>query len=272
MAKKSKKNDENPQRGLADDRIHGIEVELAEAMKQRASLPNSASDEEKAAAAEHVEGLQTQLHLAKQQALSIKREESAELERDHKEKKQRHKRLKALRQGDGHEAPYEEPSAPPRQSGASRRPAPSRGPSVSRPADRATEEAAWDAANAHDVFIERQRLEAEEETSAEELTVLRRAADKKRKKDEAAKRREANKREKAEAKAKAEAERLAVEKKERAGIRQQAALQRSKEAKAKKLQQRAEREGRERGAQAARPSGWFSAAVRMLKKLFGGRQ
>ena len=146
MEKKSKKNGENLQGSLADDRIHGIEVELSEAMKQRASLANFASDEEKAAAAEHVQGLQAQLHEAKQQALSIKREESAKLERDHKEKKQRHKRLQAMRQGDGHEAPYEEPSAPPRRPGASHRPAAARGPSVSRPVDRAAEEAALDAA------------------------------------------------------------------------------------------------------------------------------
>ncbi len=73
MARKPEKNGENPQRGLADERIHGIEAELSEAMKQRASLPKSASDEEKAAAAEHVQELQAQLHDAKQQALSIKR-------------------------------------------------------------------------------------------------------------------------------------------------------------------------------------------------------
>lgn len=272
MEQKARKNGENPELALAEDRIQAIEVELSEAMKQRASLPKSASDEEKAAVAAHVEGLQAQLHEAKQQVLSIKRETSAKLEQDHKDKKQRHKRLKAIRQGDGHEAPYEEPSAPPRQPGASHRPAGSRGPTAPRPVDRSAEEAALDAANAHDVFLERQRLEAEDKTSAEELTVLRRAADKKRKKDQAAERREAKKREKAEAKAKAEAERLAVEKKERAGIRQQAALQRSQEAKAKKRQQRAEREGRERGTQAARQSGWFSAALRMLKGLFVGRR
>ena len=256
---------------MADERIHGIEVELSEAMRQRASLANSASDEEKAAAAEHVQGLQTQLHDAKQQALSIKREESARLERDHKEKKQRHKKLKALRQGDGHEAPYEEPSAPPRRPGAPHRPAESRAHSPARPMDRAAEEAALDAANAHDVFIERQRLEAEDTTSAEELAVLRRAADKKRRKDEAAKRREAAKRQKAEVKAKAEAERLKEQKEERAGIRHQAALQRSQEAKAKKRQQRADREARKGTTQAGRQSGWFSGVLRMIKELFGGR-
>jgi len=259
MAEKSKKNGENTELALAEDRVLAIEVKLAEAMKQRASLPKSASDEEKAATATHVEGLQTQLHETKQQVLSIKREESAKLERDHKEKKQRHKRLKALHHGGGHDAPHEEPPAPfPR-------------PVVRRPMDRAAEEAALDAANAQDMFLERQRLEVEAKASAEESAVLRRAADKKRKKDEAAKRRDTKKRDKAEAKAKAEAERLAMEKKERAGIRQQAALQRSKEAKAKKLQQRAEREGRERGVQAAERAGWFGGVLRMLKGLFGGR-
>ncbi|MCH8147995.1 MAG: hypothetical protein IH987_08375 [Planctomycetes bacterium] len=272
MERKSRKNGENRELDPAEDRVQAIKIELAEAMKQRAALPKSASDEEKAAAAGHVEGLQTQLHEAKQQVLSIKRGETAKLERDHKEKKQRHKRLKAMRQGDGHVAPYEEPSAPSHRPAASRRSDASRGPTATRPADRAAEEASRDAANAHDAYLERQRLEAEDKTSSEEMAVLRRAADKKRKKDEAAKRREAKKREKAEAKAKDETERLSAEKKDRAGIRQQAALQRSQEAKAKKRQQRADREGRDRGTPAAGQTGWFSAVLRMLKGLFGGRR
>ena len=51
MAKKSKENGDNPELASAEDRVQAIKIELAEAMKQRAALPKSASDEEKAAAA-----------------------------------------------------------------------------------------------------------------------------------------------------------------------------------------------------------------------------
>ncbi len=258
MAKKPNREDASPEPAQAEERIKAIKAEIAQAMIQRNALPISASDEEKAAAAARVEQLQAQHHEAVQHALAIKREETARLEREHKEKKLRHKRLRASRQPGGHAAPHEEPVAPPRRSSA--RP----------PMDRAAEEAQMDAVNEEDLLLERQRLEEEDRESADELAHQRGIAEKKREKEEAAKRREAKKREEKEAEAKAEAARLKVEKEACAKIRQQAALQRAEETKAKKRQQRAEREARQRAAQDARSSGWFSEVLRQLKTFFGG--
>ena len=258
MAKKPNRKDPSPGRAQAEERIEAIKTEIARAMIQRNTLPKSASDEEKAAAATRVAQLQAQHHEAVQHALAIKHQETSKLEREHKERKLRRKRLRASRQPGGHAAPYEEPAAPPRHT------------SVRPPVDRAAEEAQMDAANEEDLLLERQQMEEEDRESADELAHQRALAEKKRKKEKAAKRREAEKREKKEAEAKAEAARLKAEKEVRAKIRQQAALQRAKEAKAKKRQQRAEREARQRATQDARSSGWLSKALRQLKTFFGG--
>lgn len=258
MAKKPDREDASPELAQAEKRIEAIKFGIAQAMIRRNSLPKTASDEEKAAAAARVEQLQAQHHEAVQHLLAIKREETTKLEREHKEKKLRHKRLKASRQPGGHAAPYEEPAAPPRRA------------SVRPPIDRAAEEAQMDAVNAEDLFLERQQLEEKDRESADELAHQRALAEKKRKKEEAAKRREAKKRERKEAEAKAEAMRLKAEKQVRAKIRQQAALQRAEETKAKKRQQCAEREARQRAAQDVRSSGWFSEVLRQLKTFFGG--
>ncbi len=193
-----------------------------------------------------------------QHVLAIKREETTKLERQHKEEKRRHKRLRASRELRGHPAPHEEPAALPRRM------------SVRPPMDRAAEEAQMDAANEEDLFFERQRLEEEDRENADELAHQRDLAEKKRKKEEAAKLREAKKREKKEAVAKAEAAPLKAEKEARAKIRQQAALQRAEETKTKKRQQRAEREARQHAAQGAGSPGWFSNVLRQLKAFFGG--
>ncbi|MHC4696979.1 MAG: hypothetical protein ACYTFA_09570 [Planctomycetota bacterium] len=257
MAKKPNRKHASPEPAQAEERIKAIKTEIAQAMIERNTLPNTASDEEKATAAARVEQLQAQHHEAVQHLLAIKREETTKLEREHKEKKLRHKRLRASRQPGGHAAPHEEP-------------APQRHSSVHPPMDRAAEEAQMDAFTEEDLFLQRQELEEEDGESADELAHRRSMAEKKRKKEEAAKLREAEKREKHEAEAKAEAARLKVEKEARAKIRQQAALQRAEETKAKKRQQRAEREARRRAAQDARSSGWFSEVLRQLKTFFGG--
>jgi len=257
MAKKPNRKDVSPELTQAEAQIEAIRTEIAQAMIQRNTLPKPASDEEKAAAAARVEQLQAQHHEYVQQLLAIKREETAKLEREHKEKKLRHKRLSALRQPGGHAAPHEEPIAPPRRTSV-------------RPAmDRTAEEAQMDAANEEDLFFERQQLEEENREGADELAHQRRIAEKKRKQEEAAKRREAEQREKKEAEAKAEAMRLKAEQEERARIRQQAALQRAEETKAKKRQQRAEREARQHAAQDAGSLGWFSEVLRKVKSFFG---
>ncbi len=258
MAKKPNRKDVSPESAQTEKRIEAIKTEIAQAMIQRNALPESASDEEKAAAAARVEQLQAQHHEAVQHVLAIKREETTKLEREHREKKLRHKQLKASRQPGGHAAPYEEPAAPPRRT------------SVRRPMDRAAEEAHMDAANEEDLLLERQRLEEEDRENADELAHQRSMAEKKQKKEEAAKRREAGKREKKKAEAKAEAARLKAERNVRAKVRKQASLQRAEETKAKKRQQRAEREARQRAAQDASSSGWFSEVLRQLKTFFGG--
>ncbi len=113
MAKKPDRKDASPEPAQAEERIKAIKTEIAQAMIQRNTLPKSASDEEKAAAAARVEQLQAQHHEAVQHVLAIKREETTKLEQEHKEKKLRHKRLVASRQPGSHVAPYEEPVAPP---------------------------------------------------------------------------------------------------------------------------------------------------------------
>ena len=260
MAKKPNRKDASPKPSQAEERIAAIKAEIAQAMIQRNTLPKTASDEEQAAAAARVEQLQAQHHEAVQHALAIKREETTKLEREHKEKKLRHQRLKASRQPDGHVAPYEEPAAPRRH--ASLRPL----------MDRAAEEAQMDAANEEDLLLERQKQEEEDRGDAEQLAHEQDRAEKKRKAEEEAIRREAKKREKKEAKEKAEATRLKAEKEQRAKIRQQAALIRAEKAKAKKTKQHAERETRQRAAQDARASGWFSEVLRQLKTFFRGRR
>lgn len=258
MSKKSNKKHANPEPSLAEQRINALKIEIAQAMIQRNTLPKSATDEEHAAAAERVEQLQAQHHEAVQHALAIKREETAKLEREHKEKKLRQKRLRASRQPGSHEAPHEEPATP------------SHHTSIRSPMDRAAEEAQMDAANEEDVLLERMKQEEEDRESAEELAHQRIRAEKKRKKEEAAKRRDAMKREKKEEEAKSEAASQKAEKDALAKIRQQAALQRAEESKAKKRQQHAEREARQREAQDSRPSEWFSKTLQQLKTFFGG--
>ncbi len=260
MAKRPNRENASSEPAQTEELIEAIRTEIAKAMIHRNTLPKSASDEEKAAAAASVEQLRAQQHEAVQHLMAIKREETNKLEREHKEKKLRHKRLRASRQPGGHAAAHEERAAPPRRTFA-------------RPSkDRAAEEAQMDAANEEDLFLERQRLEEEDRESADELADLWGIAEKMRKKEEATKRREAKKREKKEAEAKTEASRLKAEKEARAKIRQRTALQRTKEAKAKKHQQHAEREARHRAAQDARSSGWFSDILRQLKTFFGGRR
>jgi len=256
MAKKPNRKDASPELAQAEERIEAIKTEIARAMIQRNTLPKSASDEEKAAAAARVEQLQAQHHEAMQHVLAIKRAETTELERKHKEKKLRHKQLRASRHPGGHAAPHEEPAALPRRM------------SVRPPIDRVAEEARMDAANEEDLFLRQQQLEEGDTEDADELAHQRRVADKKRRREEAAQRREAMTRQKKKAEAKAEAARLKVEKEAHAKIRQQAALQRAEETRAKKGQQRAEREARQRAAQDARSSGWFGEIARRLKTLF----
>ena len=258
MAKKSNREDPSLEPAQAEERIEALKTEIAEAMIQRNTLPKTASDEEKDAAAARVEQLQARHHEAVQHVLAIKREGTTKLEREHKEKKLRHKQLLASRQSGGHAAPHEEPAAPPPRT------------SVRPPMDRAAEEAQMDAANEEDLLLERQELEEEDRANADELAHQWGMAEKKRKKEEAAKSRETKNREKKEAEAKAEAARLETEKEARAKIRQQAALQGAEEAKAKKRHHRAEREARQRAPQEARSSGWFSEVLRHLKTFLGG--
>jgi len=260
MAKKPNRKAASPELAQAEERIETIKVEIAQAMIQRNTLPKSASDEEKDAVAACVEQLQARYHEAVQHLLAIKHEETTAVEREHKEKKLRHQRLRASRQPGGHAAPHEEPAAPPHRM------------SVRPPMDRAAEEAQMDAANEEDLFFERQQLEEEDRESADELAHQRRVAEKKQKRKEAAERREAKKREKKEAKAKAEAAQLEEEREAHGKIRQQAALQRAEETKAKKRQQRAEREARRRAAQDARSSGWLGEVLRKVQAFFGGRR
>ena len=257
MAKRPNRENASSEPAQAEERIEAIRTEIAKAMIHRNTLPKSASDEEKAAAAASVEQLRAQQHEAVQHLMAIKREETNKLEREHKEIKLRRKRLRASRQPGGHAAAHEERAAPPRRTFAR----PSR--------DRAAEEAQMDAANEEDLFLERQRLEEEDRESADELAHLWGIAEKMRKKEEDAKRREAKKREKKEAEAKAAAARLKAEKEAGAKIRQQVALQRAEETKTRKRQQHAEREARQRTAQDTRSSAWFSEVLRQLKSFFG---
>ena len=101
MAKKPNTKDASPELAQAEERIEAIKAEIAQAMIHRNTLPKSASDEEKAAAAARVQQLQAQHHEAVQHLMAIKREETAKLEWEHREKKLRHKRLKASRQPGG---------------------------------------------------------------------------------------------------------------------------------------------------------------------------
>ncbi len=258
MAKKSKKKDMTPELAQAEDQVEAIKTEIAEALIQRNTLPKTATDEEKAAAAARVEQLQAQHHEAAQQVLAIKREETNKLEQEHKEKKLRHKQLKASRQPGSHTPPREEPAAPQRRMPAH------------PPLDRDAEEAQMDAANEEDLWLERQKLEEEDRDSADELKHQRRVADRRRRKETATKRREADERQQKQAEAKAEAARLEAEKDERNKLRKQAALKRAEEAQAKKRRQRDDRETRRREAQNANASGWLSGLLHQLKSLFGG--
>ena len=260
MAKKPNGKGVSSEQVQAEERIEAIKSAIAQAMIQRNTLPKSASEEEKSAVAARVEQLQAQHHEAVQHLLAVRRQETTKLEQEHKEKKLRHKQLRASRQPGGHAVPHEKPAAPPRRS------------SVRLPMDRAVEEAQMDAANEEDLFLLRQELEEEDNESADELGHQRDLAEKKRKKEEADKRQEAEKRVMKEAESKAETARLKAEKEADAKIRQQAALQRAGETKAKKRKQRAEREARQRAAQNARSSGWFSEVLRQLKAFFGGRR
>lgn len=258
MAKNPNRKNASTKPAQAEERIGAIKKEIAEAMIQRNTLPKSASDEEKAAAAARVERLQAEHREAVQTVQATTREETTKLEQEHKGKKQRRKRLRASRQPGGHAAPYEEPAAPPPRT------------FVHHPMDRAAKEAQMDAANEEDLFLERQLLETEDRESADELAHQWSIAEKKRKKEGAAERREAKKREEKEARAMAEAARLEAEKKARAKIRQQASLQRAEETKAKKRQQCAKREARHGAAQDARSSWSFSGVLRQLRTFFGG--
>ncbi|MFQ5462328.1 MAG: hypothetical protein ACE5E5_06835 [Phycisphaerae bacterium] len=257
MTKKKNRKDPKPELVEAEKQIEAIKGEIAQAMIVRNSLPKSATDEEKAAAVARVEQLQARHHEAVQRALAIKRDETARLEREHKEKKLRHKRLAALRQPAAHAEPHEEQSAMQRRA--------SIGPAL----DRDAEEAQMDAANEEDVLLERRLLEeAEELESAEELAHQRALAEKKRKKEAAAVTRESRRRQKQQAQERAEVERLKAEKQERAKMRQQAALQRAEEAKAKKRQQAQAREARRRAEQVDRSPRWFSEVLRIVTRLF----
>lgn len=260
MAKKPNGKGVSPELAQAEKRIEAIKSEIAQALIQRNTLPKSASDEEKAAAAARVEQLQARHHEAVQHVLAIRRQETTKLEQERKEKKLRHKQLNASRQPGRHAAPHEEQAMPPRRS------------SVRLPMDRAGEEALMDAANEEDLYLLRQELDGVDDESADELAHQRHLAEKKRKREEADERREADKREWKEAESKARAAQLKVEQEARAKIRQQAALQRAEETKAKKLSQRVERESQRRAAQNAPSSGWFSDVLRKLKALFGGHR
>ena len=256
MPKKPDKTPASPELVQAQQRIEAIKEELAQALIHRNTLPKSATDEEKAAAAARVEQLQAHHHDAKQRVLAIKLEETARLEREHKEKKLRHKQLRASRQPGSHTAPRDEPAPHPHRS------------SARRPMDRAEEEALMDAANEVDLFLERQRQEEEDRESAEELAHQRRVAQKLRRREEAAKRRDARKRERMKAEASAETARLEAERKARAQTRQQEALRRTEETKAQKRQRRIEREARQREARDAQPSGWLSGLLQRIKAMF----
>lgn len=260
MPKKPNRKSENPASTRAEERVEAIKAEMARALIQRNTLPKSASDDEKVAAAARVEQLQAEHHDAVQDVLAVKHEQTAKLEREHKEKKLRHKRLAASRQPSGHATPHGESVASPRRTSAR--------PSM----DRAAEEALMDAANEEDLLLERQRLEEEDRESAKALVQQRRIADRKRKKDEAAVFREARKREAKESESKAEATRLKVEKDARAEVRRKAALQRAEEAKAAKRRRSAERDARRHAAHDAGSSGWFSEVLRQVKALFTGRR
>lgn len=260
MTKKPNRKDAGPESTRAEERVEAIKAEMARALVQRNTLPKSASDDERAAAAARVERLQVEHHDAVQDVLAIKREQTAELERDHKEKKLRHKRLAASRQSSAHSSPHEESAASPGRA------------FVRPPMDRAAEEALMDAANEEDRLLERQRLDEEDQESTRELAQQRRIADRKRKKDEVAELREARHREKKESEAKAEAARVKLEKDARAEVRQNAALERAEEAKAEKHRRSAEREARQRAAHDAPSSGWFSEVLRQVKALFTGRR
>src|SRR3990172_8764022 len=156
MAKKPNAKGESSELAQAEERIEAIKSAIAQAMIQRNTLPKSASDEEKAAVAARVEQLQAQHHEAVQHLLAIRHQETTKLELEHKEKKLRHKQLRASRQPGGHVVPHEEPTAPPRRS------------SVRLPMDRAVEEARMDAANEEDLFLLRQELEEEDNESPDE--------------------------------------------------------------------------------------------------------
>lgn len=259
MAKKQNGNGVSTEKAV-EERIEGIKSAISQALIQRNTLPKTASDEQKAAVAARVEQLQTQHHEAVQHLLAIRRQETSKLGRENREKKLRHKQLKASRQPGGHAVPHEKPAVPPRRS------------SARLPMDRDVEEALMDAANEEDLFLLRQQQEEQDNGGADELAHQRDLAKWKREKEESTARKEAEKRERARAEAEAKATRLKAEKVADAKIRQQAALQRAEEAKAIKHKQRAERIARQRAAQNARSSGWFSEVVRHLKAFFGGRR
>jgi len=257
MARKQNRKSAKPEPTPGEKQIEALKTAIAQAMILRNTLPKSASDEEKAAAAVRVQQLQAQHHEAVQHVLATRREETAQLERERKEKKLRHKRLAASRQPSGHAAPEEEHAALPRSA------------SVRPTMNREAEDAQMDAINEEDLLLERRQLEeAENRESAEELAHQRALAQKKRKKELAAASREARKREKLEAQMKVEAARLKAEKETRAKIRQHAALQRAEAAQANKRQQRADREAQQRAAQDARSSAWFSELLRKLTAFF----
>lgn len=260
VVKKQYVNGASLEMAQSEERIEAIKSEIAQAFIRRNTLPNSASDEEKAAVAARVEQLQARHHEAVQSLLAIRRQETSKLEREHKEKKLRQKQLKASRQPGGQAVPHEQTAAPPRRSPA-------------RPQlDRAAEEALLDAANEIDLFQLRQEREKEGNESADELAQQRDLAAKNRIKIEADKRREAEQREKKEAESRAKAAQLKAEKAADARIRQQAALQREEETRARKREQRAEREAQQHAIQNARSSGRFRELLRQLKALFGGRR
>jgi len=257
MAKKKNRKDPKPDLVEAEKRIEAIKGEIAQALIVRNSLPKSATDEEKDAARARVEQLQARHHEAVQRALAIKRDETAKLEREHKEKKLRHKRLAASRQPAAHAGPQEQDAAMQRRA------------SIGPPLDRDAEEAQMDAANEEDLLLERRLLEeAEDRESAEELAHQRALAEKKRKKEAAAVRRESRRRQKQQEQERAAAERIKAEKQARAKMRQQAALQRAEELKAKKRAQAQAREDRRLAAQADRSPRWLSDVLRRVTTFF----
>lgn len=257
MAKKPNENDARADLAQAEERIEVIKGAIAQALVQRNTLPKSASDEEKAAVAARVVQLQAQHHEAAQQLLAIKRQETTKLEREHKEKKLRHKQLKASRQPSSHVVPDEKHASPPRRS------------SARLPMDRDVEEALMDAANEEDLFLLRRQQEEKDNEGVDELAHHRELAKWKREKEEAAARQETEKCEREKAEAKVEAARLKAEKEADAKIRQQAALQRAEETKTNKRKQRTEREAQLHAAQNARSPGWFGDILRQLKAFFG---